>query len=573
MSDQSVVRHPGAHATSGAVAGDPLAKSMNALADLAATAAGGGSACLISWQRLAKGGAAYAPADSRWEPALWAILGLLWRQGGAQGTAPDFSLNKDPTITKPLALRMSAAEVALRCGRALPVQTRLEALGVACSASPTAQASVILLVPQGAASAQSEALVTLVQRQALAELALSEEAASLWFWRDRAATAAEQLAAERAAARRERDTQARAQRAITATRRLKPRDRWAGLGKLFAAIGPFAAWIVALDDEGASAPRIAAVSAPKLTGALKLHARSALGQAVRRRASIVRDVRARSTRVSGDRRKDTDIGGGFPEDRAFSGFAAYLCLPFEGGAIALASSRPLESVARERAEALAERLGPLTAGWIAEERLARMRSLVRELGVRLFAATDSERARIARDLHDDQAQLLAAARLALEGGRDEARAIFERLQTELRARLRELRPAAMGQRKLAAALREELARLAKAGMATELAGAAAADRLPAGVQQICFQIAREALVNVARHAHATRVEVRVERDDAAARLIVADNGRGIEPGAVESATAGGMGLKGLAERLEYVGGRMKLESRKGLTRLIAEVPI
>ena len=54
--------------------------------------------------------------------------------------------------------------------------------------------------------------------------------------------------------------------------------------------------------------------------------------------------------------------------------------------------------------------------------------------MRLFGAVEDERVRIARDLHDDQAQLLAAARLALEGGRDEARAIFERLEGELRVR-------------------------------------------------------------------------------------------------------------------------------------------
>ncbi len=569
-------------AAAGAAAGDPLASAMNTLAALAATAAGSGAACLISWQRLSNGGAAYAPADSRWEPALWAILGLLWRQGGAQGSAPDLSLRKNLTLTKPLALRMSAAEVALRCGRALPVQTRMEALGVACSSSPTAQASVVLLVPQGSAAAQTDALIELVERQALAELALSEEAASLWFWRDRAATSAEQLAAERAAARRERDAQARAERAITAALKFKPRDRWAGVGKLFAASGPFAAWVVALADEGAAAPRIAAASAPKWAAALKFDGPSALGEAIRRQATIVRSLGGRGAPARGGKPRGAHAAGGargavrtgsHPEDRAFGGFAAYLCVPFEGGAIALASARPPEPAARGRAEALAARLGRLTARWVAEERLARTRALVRELGTRLFAAADAERARIARDLHDDQAQLLAAARLALEGGRDEARVIFERLQTELRARLRELRPAELGNRKLAAALRAELARLAEAGIGTELAGAVAADRLPAGVQRVCFQLAREALANVARHAEATRVEVRVERSEGTARLIVIDDGRGIEANAADTAAGGGMGLQGLAERLEYAGGRMKLESRKGMTRLVAEIPI
>jgi signal transduction histidine kinase len=551
------------------IASDPLTKAMNALAELGAAAAGSGAACLISWQRLSNGGAAYAPADSRWEPALWAILGLLWRRDGAEGIAPNFSLRKNAALTKPLAIRMSAAEVALRCGRAMPVQTRLEALGVACPASPTAQASVVLLMPQGIPVSQSDALIELIQRQALAELALSEESASLWFWRDRAATAAERLATERATARRERDTQTRAERAIAAARKLKPRDRWSGLGKLFAASGPFAAWIVAVAQEGAATPSIVATSAPKW-GAINSQSRSALAEAIRRRATIVRgDGRDNNhKKARGKVRVDK-----FAEDLLLDSFDNYLCVPFDGGAVVLAASKPLDPVARERAEALAVQLAPVSAGWIAEERLAKARALVHELGVRLFAAADTERARIARDLHDDQAQLLAAAQLALDGGADEARTILDRLQTELRQRLHELRPATLGERKLSDALRDELARLSEAGIGTQLIGAATADRLPAGVRQICFQVAREALANVARHAHATHVEVRVERHVNGVRLIVSDNGCGVEPVASNDADEGGMGLKGLAERLEHAGGAMRFESRKGLTRLISEIPL
>lgn len=568
MSDRSIGRYPDDGIKT---ATDPLTKAMNALAELGASAAGAGAACLISWQRLSNGGASYAPADSRWEPALWAILGLLWRRDGTDGAAPNFSLSKNAALTKPLALRMSAAEVALRCGRAMPVQTRLEALGVACPASPTAQASVVLLMPQGTSVSQSDALIELIQRQALAELALSEESASLWFWRDRAATAAERLAAERAATRRERDAQSRASRAAAAARRLKPRDRWNGLGKLFAASGPFAGWIVALTGESVAAPRVAAASSPKWA-LLDFQKRSALAEAIRRHVTVSRGAESDISRGRKTARTKVRTSR-FAEDLLFDSFDTYSCVPFEGGAVALAASKPLDPEARERAETLAAQLGPLTAGWIAEERLAAARALVRELGVRLFAAADAERARIARDLHDDQAQLLAAARLALEGDSAEARAILDRLQTELRQRLHELRPATLGDRKLAGAMREEFARLSQAGIDTQLIGAAAADRLPTGVQQICFQVTREALANVARHADATRVEVRVERHTDGARLTVSDNGRGVEHGGSNDPAKDGMGLKGLAERLEYAGGTMRLESRKGLTRLIADIPL
>ncbi len=544
MTDRSVLSRAAAGALAYAVPADSLAGRMNTLAALAAAAIGGG-ACLISWQRATVTGTAYAPADPGWEPALWAILGMLSRQGAADESGGN------------AMLRMSAAEVALRCGRAMPVQTRFEAYGVSSPASPTIHASIVMLVAHGVAPAQSEALLHLVRRQALAEIELSEEAASLWFWRDRAATATERLAAERAAARRDRGDSGRVERALSAALKFAPRERWTGLGRLFAATGPFAAWIVAVAEGGAAAPRVAAASARSLGASLSLDGKSALADAMRRRATVVRSAAGRRT-------------GAFHEDQLFKNFADYLCVPFEGGAIALASAKPPEAAARARAEALAARLGPVSAGWVAAEHAARLRELVRALGARLFGAVEAERARIARDLHDDQAQLLAAARLALEGGRDQARGIFERLEAELRVRLRELRPAELGKRTLGTALRAELDRLAAGGMDTRLKGIAAANRLSPNVRQVCYQVAREALANIVRHARATRAEILVERDAGVARLTVSDNGRGIEP---RAQAAGGMGLGGLAERLEFLGGAMRVELSRGMTRLVAEIPL
>ena len=414
-----------------------------------------------------------------------------------------------------------------------------------------------MLVPHGVPPSRSEALLDLVRRHALAEIELSEEAASLWFWRDRAATAAERLAAERAAARRERGDSGRVERAVGAALKFAPRQRWTGLGRLFAATGPFAAWVVAVSEGAAAPPRVAAASTRAIGAPLTADAKSALGEAIRRRTTV---VRSNAARRAGARR----------EDLLFKGFADYLCVPFDGGAVALASARPLEAASRERAEALAARLGPITAGWAAAERAARLGGLVRTLGARLFGAVEAERARIARDLHDDQAQLLAAARLALEGGGDEARAVFERLEAELRVRLRELRPAELGKRTLGAALRAELDSLSAGAMATKLKGAAAANRLPPNVAQACYQVAREALANVVRHARATQVEIIVACDGGVVRLAVSDNGRGIEP---DTRSADGMGLGGLAERLEFMGGAMRIESRRGMTRLVAEIPL
>jgi signal transduction histidine kinase len=107
-------------------------------------------------------------------------------------------------------------------------------------------------------------------------------------------------------------------------------------------------------------------------------------------------------------------------------------------------------------------------------------------------------------------------------------------------------------------------------METQLKGIATANRLPPGVRQVCYQVAREALANIVRHARATRAEILLQRDAGVARLTVSDNGRGIEPGA---RAAGGMGLGGLAERLEFLGGAMRVESSRGMTRLVAEIPL
>lgn len=203
-----------------------------------------------------------------------------------------------------------------------------------------------------------------------------------------------------------------------------------------------------------------------------------------------------------------------------------------------------------------------------EAELAQERALVRRLALRMFAAIDEERSRIARDLHDDQAQLLAAARIALEGGRDEARAIFKRLEQELRRKIRELRPAALGDQTLEDALRGEFKRLAEAGIEANLSRGVGAATLSRPVQQLCFQIAREALSNVLRHSRASRVEVGIERKGAVATISIADNGRGIDPGADRRGT----GLAGLAERLQLMGGIVRIDSRPGATKLVAEIP-
>jgi signal transduction histidine kinase len=179
-----------------------------------------------------------------------------------------------------------------------------------------------------------------------------------------------------------------------------------------------------------------------------------------------------------------------------------------------------------------------------------------------------ERTRIARDLHDHQAQLLAAARIGIEAGPDEARGIFKQLEDALRLRVRELKPPTLGRSTLVEGLRYELRRLTDAGIKGRLAHADKMNALTRPVQQVCYQVAREALANVLRHAGASRVEIAIEKRGERVRLSILDNGKGMG----NATGRGGLGLNGLSERLELMGGRLRVESKTGATRLVAEIP-
>jgi signal transduction histidine kinase len=92
------------------------------------------------------------------------------------------------------------------------------------------------------------------------------------------------------------------------------------------------------------------------------------------------------------------------------------------------------------------------------------------------------------------------------------------------------------------------------------------DRLPAPVEAAAYYVAAEALTNVAKHAEASAVRVRVSRGNGRAVIEVADDGRG-------GADASGSGLRGLADRVEALAGRLAVSSAAGAgTTLRAEMP-
>ena len=210
-----------------------------------------------------------------------------------------------------------------------------------------------------------------------------------------------------------------------------------------------------------------------------------------------------------------------------------------------------------------------------------LRERVEELSgssARIVDAADAERRRIERDLHDGAQQRLVALSLNLSLARSKldsdpagARETIEVAHREARLALEELRelargihPSVLTDRGLPAAL-EALA--SRSAVPVELR-VALPERLPERLEAAAYFVVSEALANVAKYARATRASVTVERRGGQALVEVRDDGvGGADP-------TGGTGLRGLADRVTAVGGRIELASPPGEgTLLRAELPL
>jgi signal transduction histidine kinase len=198
--------------------------------------------------------------------------------------------------------------------------------------------------------------------------------------------------------------------------------------------------------------------------------------------------------------------------------------------------------------------------------------------VSTIAAADAERRRLERNLHDGAQQRLVSLALDLRAVEahltndpDAARRKLASAREELALALEELRdlargmhPAVLRHRGLGPALNALAARAPEPVRVAALPG----ERLPEPVEAAAYYVVAEALTNVSRHARATSVTVSVTRTGDRARIEVRDDGSGgADPGH-------GSGLRGLADRLEALGGRLELHSPPGAgTALIGELPI
>ena len=190
---------------------------------------------------------------------------------------------------------------------------------------------------------------------------------------------------------------------------------------------------------------------------------------------------------------------------------------------------------------------------------------------------ERERRALAEHLHDGALQYVLAARHDLEDLPDPD--AIERIEHALRessqllrSTLTELHPAVLEQAGLPAALRELTAR---GPLETTLTVTGWPADLRTSVDPILFATARELLTNVAKHAHATRVDVELSREGDVARLVVADDGIGLAADVAERRLAEGhIGLASRRIRLESLGGSLRLSAgTPSGTRAVAEVRI
>lgn len=213
----------------------------------------------------------------------------------------------------------------------------------------------------------------------------------------------------------------------------------------------------------------------------------------------------------------------------------------------------------------------------------------RVLEDQIVRAHEEERRRIARDLHDGPAQTLAGLLLRaeicqrlVEVDSRRAGAELEALKEELRNSLQEvrgilfnLRPPALDQLGLVAALRSYLEGLAsRSGLATVFSVTGQERRLPPSLEVTLYRLLQEALNNVRKHARAATVSVRLEFLPDRVAAVVEDDGIGFDVDAARAQGGDHFGLVGMRERVELMEGTLDISSRPGHgTRIAFSFPV
>ncbi|HEX8714887.1 MAG TPA: GAF domain-containing protein [Solirubrobacteraceae bacterium] len=205
-----------------------------------------------------------------------------------------------------------------------------------------------------------------------------------------------------------------------------------------------------------------------------------------------------------------------------------------------------------------------------------------------LAAAEGERQRWARELHDETLQSLSALRFGLSAARrsdedgglraavGQAVAQIEETIANLRALISDLRPAALDELGLQAAIEALVERTDRHGIEVDLSVELAYERgeqqkrLGIELETALYRIVQEALTNASKHGQADRAVIEINEDTACVKLLVRDNGKGFDP----QSKGSGFGLLGMRERASLLGGELQIESPgNGGTELRVRIPV
>jgi signal transduction histidine kinase len=228
----------------------------------------------------------------------------------------------------------------------------------------------------------------------------------------------------------------------------------------------------------------------------------------------------------------------------------------------------------------------------AEERLRQSREQLRRLAAHLESVREEERTRISREIHDGLGQALTGLKMDLSWlGRtrdtnqnsanrnslgDKIKSMSEVVDSiiqTVRTISTELRPGVLDHLGLAAAIEWQVNEFQKRA-ATKCKLSLPAEDIPMDGSRstAMFRIFQEALTNIARHAHATKVNISLERENGSALLQVTDNGRGISQNKLFAPKS--LGLLGMRERAHLLGGDVQIHRNEGEgTTVVVRMPV
>jgi len=223
------------------------------------------------------------------------------------------------------------------------------------------------------------------------------------------------------------------------------------------------------------------------------------------------------------------------------------------------------------------------------EQSRQMQEQLRDVSRLVLQAQEEERKKISRELHDIIAQTLTSINVRLANLKKEAalntkgvevtinrtQELVERSVEVVHRFARELRPPVLDDLGLIPALHTFMKGFKEAtGIHVSLSAFAAIEQVKGDKRTVLYRVVQEALVNVARHAHASRAQVKIQKLGDSVCMEIADNGKGFEEGRVlRSKARKRLGLLGMRERVEMVGGTFSIESvpEKGTT-VRAKIP-